>query len=52
MVLVEFGCPGHGQGPWDGLGAMANSKATLDIMHGKERTATGQSTGPEGGVGG
>jgi hypothetical protein len=44
MVWVEFGCPGHGKGPWDGLGAMANSKVTVDIMHGKERTSTGQIT--------
>jgi hypothetical protein len=46
MVWVEFGCPDHGKGPWDGLGAMAKSKVTLDIMHGKERTSTGQITSP------
>jgi hypothetical protein len=39
MVWVEFGCPGHGKGPWDGLGAMVKSKVTVDIMHGKERTS-------------
>jgi hypothetical protein len=44
MVWVEFGCPGHGKGPWDGLGAMAKSKVNLDIMHGKERTSTGKIT--------
>ncbi len=33
MVWVEFGCPGHGKGPWDGLGAMVKTKVTLDIMH-------------------
>ncbi len=44
MVWVEFGCPGHGKGPWDGLGAMAKSKVTVDIMHGKERTSTGKIT--------
>ncbi len=48
MVWVEFGCPGHGKGPWDGLGAMAKSNVTLDIMHGKEmckeRTSTGKIT--------
>jgi hypothetical protein len=46
MIRVEFGCPGHGKGPWDGLGDMAKSKVTLDIMHGKERTSTGQITSP------
>ena len=44
MVWVEFGCPGHGKGPWDGLGAMAKTKVTVDIMHGKERTSTGKIT--------
>jgi hypothetical protein len=46
MVWVEFGCPGHGKGPWDGLGAMVKTKVTLDIMHGKERTMTGKITSP------
>jgi hypothetical protein len=44
MVWVEFGCPGHGKGQWDGLGAMAKSKVTVDIMHGKESTSTGKIT--------
>jgi hypothetical protein len=42
MEWVEFGCPGHGKGLWDVLGAMAKSKVTVDIMHGKEGTSTGQ----------
>jgi hypothetical protein len=46
MVWVEFGCPGHGKGPWDGLGAMVKTKVTLDIMHDKERTMTGKITSP------
>ena len=46
MVWVEFGCPGHGKGPWDGFGAMVKTKVTLDIMHGKERTMTGKVTSP------
>ncbi len=25
------GCPGHGKGPWDGLGAMAKTKVTRDL---------------------
>jgi hypothetical protein len=36
MVWVDFGCPVHGKGPWDGLGDMAKSKVTLDIIHDKE----------------
>jgi hypothetical protein len=44
MVWVEYGCPGHGKGPWDGLGAMTKSKVTVDIMHGKEHTSTGKIT--------
>ena len=44
MVWVEFGCRGHGKCPWDGLGVMAKSKVTVDIMHGKERTSTGKIT--------
>jgi hypothetical protein len=44
MVWVEFGCPDHGKGPWDGLGAMAKSKITRDIMHGKELTSIGKIT--------
>ncbi len=46
MVWVEFGCPGHGKGPWDGLGVMVKTKVTLDIMHGKERTMSGKKTSP------
>ena len=46
MVWVEFGCPGHGKGPWDGLGAMVKTKVTLDITHGKEHTMTGKITSP------
>ena len=46
MVWVEFGCPGHGKGPWDGLGAMVKTKVTLDIMHGKKHTMTGKVTSP------
>jgi len=46
MVWVEFDCPGHGKGPWDGLGAMVKTKVTLDITHGKERTMTGKITSP------
>ena len=29
--VVEYGFPGHGKGPWDGLGAMAKTKVTRDL---------------------
>jgi hypothetical protein len=31
-IWVEFGCPGHGKGPWDGLGAVIKVTLTLMIM--------------------
>ena len=46
LVWVEYGCPGHGKGPWDGLGAMAKTKVTRDITDGNERTPTGRITSP------
>ncbi len=46
MVWVKFGCPGHGKGPWDGLGAMVKTKVTLDITYDKEHTMTGKITSP------
>ena len=38
QLWVEFGCPGHGKGPWDGLGAMVKTKVSRDITDCKERT--------------
>ena len=46
MVWMEFGCPGHGKGPWDGLGAMAKSKVTRDITDHNEQTPSGRITSP------
>jgi hypothetical protein len=43
---IWLGCPGHGKGPWDGLGTIVKTKVTLDIMHCKERTMTGKITTP------
>ena len=43
-MWVEFGCPGNGKGPWDGLGATAKTKVTTDITDGNERTASGKIT--------
>jgi hypothetical protein len=45
-LRVEFDCPGHGKGPWDGLGVMVKTKVTLDIMYGKEFTMAGKITSP------
>ena len=32
-LWVEFGCPGHGKGPWDGLGAMVKNKVSRDLTN-------------------
>ena len=42
IVWVDFGCPGHGKGPWDGLGAMAKTKLTRDMTNGTIRSASGR----------
>jgi len=47
QVLVsstEYGCPGHGKGPWNGLGATAKTNVTTDIADGIERTPSGKIT--------
>ena len=41
IVWVEFGCPGHGKGPWDGLGAMVKTKVTRDLTNGQVLTPLG-----------
>ena len=41
-IWVEFGCPGHGKGPWDGLGAMVKTKVTRDITNEQCRTPSGR----------
>ncbi len=46
MVWVEYGCPGHGKGPWDGLGAMAKTKVTRDVTDGNVQTPSGRITSP------
>lgn len=33
LAWVEFGCPGHGKGPWDGLGAMVKTKVSRDLTN-------------------
>ena len=41
IVWVEFGCPGHGKGPWDGLGAMVKTKVSRDLTNGQALTPSG-----------
>ena len=41
MVWIEFGCPGHGKGPWDGIGAMVKTKITRDITNEQCLTPSG-----------
>lgn len=40
-LWVEFGCPGHGKGPWDGLGAMVKTKVTRDLTNEQVLTPSG-----------
>ena len=44
---VQFGCPGHGKGPWDGLGAVLKQQVTRDITNGKALTESGYITCPK-----
>ena len=46
MLWVDFGCPGHGKGPWDGLGAMLKQRVRRDILHNQIRTTSGFITSP------
>ena len=46
MLWVEYGCPGHGKGPWDGIGAMAKTKVTRDLTDGNVQTPSGRITSP------
>lgn len=43
-VWVEFGCPGHGKGPWDGMGAVIKQQLTRDLTNGKILTDDGYVT--------
>lgn len=45
-IWIEFGCPGHGKGPWDGLGAMVKTKITRDITNEQCRTPSGRIESP------
>jgi hypothetical protein len=34
MCWIEFGCPGHGKGPWDGLGAVLKQQVRSELLLG------------------
>lgn len=44
LIFVEFGCAGHGKGPWDGLGAVIKQRIRKDILHNNIRTQSGKIT--------
>ena len=46
LLRVDFGCPGHGKGPWDGLGAVLKQAVTRDSMNMKILTQSGYITSP------
>lgn len=46
MCWIDFGCPGHGKGPWDGLGAVLKQQVSRDITNGKALTTSGYVTCP------
>jgi hypothetical protein len=33
MCWIEFGCPGHNKGPWDGLGDVIKQRVVLDMTN-------------------
>ena len=39
---IDFGCPGHGKGPWDGIGAMVKTQVTRDITNKQCAAPTGR----------
>lgn len=43
---IEFGCPGHGKGPWDGMGAVMKQQLKRDMTNGKILTSSGYVTCP------
>ena len=40
-VWIDFGCPGHGKGPWDGMGAVMKQQLTRDLTNGQILTQSG-----------
>ena len=46
FLRVDFGCPGHGKGPWDGLGAVLKQTVTRDTLNQRILTQSGYITTP------
>lgn len=44
---IEFGCPGHGKGPWDGMGAVMKQTLKRDMTNNKILTESGYITSPK-----
>lgn len=44
---IEFGCPGHGKGPWDGMGATMKQQLKRDMTNSKILTHSGYVTSPK-----
>jgi hypothetical protein len=40
-VWIEFGCPGHGKGPWDGMGAVIKQRVQRDLTNAQILTRSG-----------
>ena len=47
FMRVDYGCPGHGKGPWDGLGAVLKQRVARDILNNKILTESGYVTCPQ-----
>ena len=43
---IDFGCPGHGKGPWDGMGAVMKQQLTCDLTNGRILTKSGYIRNP------
>ena len=43
---IDFGCPGHGKGPWDGMGAVMKQQLTRDLTNGRILTESGYIRNP------
>ena len=41
-LRIEFGCPGHGKGPWDGFGAVVKQRNNRDTKNGTFKTTSGE----------
>jgi hypothetical protein len=46
MCWIEFGCPGHGKGPWDGLEAVIKQRVVRDMTNGQGPPALPAPRGP------